>query len=228
MAGIEDVDAEFIGESGGPVGPFTGHEGIDAFPGCIADFGSGAARHDPDISAGIGAAGQEDRGGTGGLGEALGEDFAGDPGGGSKSDALSLGFEEGAEMLEAECAGEKGAVAETRMGIERQMRTVDCEVAFHESADQFVAWTGPRMGGAPEKSVMDDKKLGLSLDGSSDGDESGIHRGGDASDGARVLDLESVHGAVPVLEFRGAEEAVRMLDQGWKRYGTHGEREQSR
>ena len=43
------------------------------------------------------------------------------------------------------CGGEPGIIAQTRMRIERQMRTVDGEVVFDEQPEQFVFLARPRM-----------------------------------------------------------------------------------
>jgi hypothetical protein len=70
--------------------------------------------------------------------------------------------------------------------------------------------------------VVDDEQLGTGIRGESEGGESGIDGGGDARDWAGILDLETVDGAVPVLEGVNPEGAVAALDEALEWDMAHG------
>jgi len=51
MAAVKNVDAQLLGERGGPVRAFAGDEGVHAFSGCHRKAVAGAAGDDPDFFA---------------------------------------------------------------------------------------------------------------------------------------------------------------------------------
>ena len=84
------------------------------------------------------------------------------------------------ETAEPQGFGEEDIVAESRMGIQRQMSAIDGQIAVEQSFEQKILRARPRMGGSPEKAVMDDQQIGPGTDGFADRRERGIDRGGDS------------------------------------------------
>src|SRR5581483_4899960 len=93
--------------------------------------------------------------------EQIAEIVAANHASGFPSQKAALFEKERLEILEPERAAEERVVAELRMSIERQMRTVNGEVAFHERANQchFLARPGNRR--APKQSVMREQQIRL-------------------------------------------------------------------
>ena len=69
--------------------------------------------------------------------------------------------------------------------------------------------------------MMHDQQVCFRHNGHFDGREAGVHGGGDSRYGARVLDLQSVHRAVVVLDLARAQQGIAVSDDGGERNFRH-------
>ncbi len=214
MAGVKDVQAEFLGEGVGPVGAFAGDEGIDPGGGGEFEVAPGSAGDDTDAAAEVRASGDELGRRAGGAGETLAQFLAGKAGATLQPDGLAVAGEEGGGLFQAEGGAELGIIAELGMGIERQVGTVDGEVVGDQEVQQFVILAGPGLAGIPEEAVVHKEQIGADIDGHLRGGEAGVHGGGDFGDGAGVLDLQTVGGPTVITDLGGAQEGVALFDEG--------------
>ena len=117
-----------------------------------------------------------------------------------EADGLAVGQEKRFEIFQAERGAKLRVIAEFRMRVERQVRTVNRQIVFDQQPEQFVFFPRPRMRRRPEQSVMDDEQIRLGGDGEFDRGEAGIHGGGDAGDRAAIVHLQSVRRAVVIAD----------------------------
>ena len=118
--------------------------------------------------------------------------------------------EKGLEFLEAERGAQLRVVAQSRVGVQRQMRTVNGQIAFDEQCQQLAAPARPRHGRRPEQAVMDDEQIGPGGRRQLEGGEGAVHRGGDLGDRAGVFHLQAVDRAVPVVKRCGTQASLAM------------------
>ena len=131
-----------------------------------------------------------------------------------QSDVLTLFEEERFELTKAEGFRKLGVVPELRMGIEREMGTVNSEVVIEKPFQKLITFTRPRMRRSPEKAVMNDQKVGTCFDCFGDGCCARIYGGRYPADGAVVLHLQAICRTRPVGELLGFERSIAVFDDG--------------
>ncbi len=191
---------------------FAGDEGVHSFLRRPLQFLARAAAHDADVPANLRSTRQQLDLAADGTPQSFDQVGARDPGVRPEAKALFFREKERAKLLQAQRGAEEGVVAEPGMRIEREVRTVNREVVVQQLAEQLVVRARPGMRPAPEQTVMDDQEVGARVDGEADRRQTRVHRGGDARDGASVLDLQSVDGAFVIVELARAQEAVAITD----------------
>ena len=100
------------------------------------------------------------------------------------------------------------------MRVERQVRTVDGQIVFHQQPEQFVSFARPWMRRRPEQSVMHDEQIRFGGDGEFDRGKAGVHGGGDFGDRSPAIHLQSVGRAVVITDGFRAEQLVAMFNNG--------------
>ena len=194
--------------------PFAGDEGIHAFRRRLFQAVARAAAHDADPAADGGAGGDEARRAAGGLPQAFGQVCPREAGLGLKPEVQSVVEVEGAQLSEAQRRAEAGVVAEAGMRVQRQMGTVNRQVMLQQAAQQLVAGAGPGMRRRPKKPVMHQQQVRPGGDRQPGRGQARVHRRGDPSDGAAVLDLEAVGGAFVILHPGRLQHPVAVADNG--------------
>jgi hypothetical protein len=222
VAAVQDVQPEFFGRGVGPVRAFAGDEGVHAFLRRQFELGAGAACHHADATACGRAAGQQFDRVPQNPGEALDQCVARFACAGLESEPRAAVEEEWFEPAKAEGGAEPGVVAELRMRVERQVGAVEGEIGAEQELHLSEPDPGPGLRGIPEEAVVDQEQVGPNGGGAADGGEAGIDGGGDARDGALVFDLQSIYGAVPILEATGLQQAIAVGNDSGERDGYHG------
>ena len=190
---------------------FAGDECVHAFIRRQFQTVTRAAGHDPDAPADFRTAGNDSRFRAGRARELRGEFLAGNPGARLKTYGLAVGDEKRPQIFQPERGAKLRVVAEPGMRIERQVRTVNRQVVFHQQPEQLIFFARPRMRRRPEQSVMDDEQIRFGGDGEFHGGEAGVHRRRDARDSAGVPGLQAIDRAVVIADFFGAEQNDRSV-----------------
>ena len=99
-------------------------------------------------------------------------------------------------------------VAQARVSVEREMRTINGQIVLEQQRQQFIACASPGMTRVPEQSMMRNQQVGLRSDCQLHRRQVRVHGGGNASDGPLVFHLQTVCCAVPIVELAGAQHAV--------------------
>ena len=202
VAGKEGVLAPLLGEVVSLQGGFAAEVDIEAFAGGVINALGGAAGADADGVDDFAAVvkTREPRGLERVL-HGLGEGVAGERRGEEACDTnhLPVIVHEGTGAGEAQESGDLGVVAETRVGIEREVDGVEREVATEGvGKDATIEAVNAGEAVAPGDAVVDDKHLGAEGVGGGESFEAGVNGDSEAGDGALVLDLETVMGGVAV------------------------------
>ena len=100
------------------------------------------------------------------------------------------------------------------MSVERKVRTVDGEVVFEQKTEQFIPFAGPWMRRPPEQTVMDQEEICARSHCEPDGCQACVNGGGDTTDCPAILDLESVHRTIVILNCCSVQNPVAVLNDG--------------
>src|SRR6266571_3585671 len=201
--------------------PFARDEGVHSFLRRPFQFLARAAAHHADAPAKLRSAGQQLDLAADGPPQPFDQVGAREPRVRLEAKALVFREKERTKPLQTQRGAEEGVVAEPGMRIEREVRTIDREVVVQQTAEQLVVRPRPGMRPAPEQAVMDDQEVGARVDGEADRRQTRVHRGGDPRDRAPVLDLQSVDGALVIVELARAQEAVAVADDFKQGEGCH-------
>ena len=214
MAAVKDIQAQFLRQRVSPMRPFAGDERVHAFLRGLFQLRARAAGHHADAFACRAASGYHERFRTGGALQSPRQLRERNFGLGLEPDVLAVAEEERAQVLQPERGAKPRVVAQLRMRVQRQMRTVNRQIVFQQQPQQFVAPAGPWMGRRPEQPVMRDQQVRPGRDGQFHRRQARVHRGGDARDAAAVLRLQPVHRAVIVADGLRAKNPVQVTDDG--------------
>jgi len=118
-----------------------------------------------------------------------------------ETNGLAVGDKKRPQIFKPKRGAELRIVPEPGMRIQRQVRTINRQIVFHEQPEQFVFFARPRMRWRPEQSVMHNHQIRPGGDGEFHGGETGIHRRRNARDRAGVPGLQTVHRAVVIPIF---------------------------
>jgi hypothetical protein len=208
VAAVKNIQARILGQRVGPMRAFSGDKGVHPFPGRDFQLRPRPAGHDADSPAPGRTAGQK----HGRTAQNFGQFCRKVP---ARNFLPRLPADEAAffkkkrlEILEAERGAQLRVVAQARVGVQRQMRTVHGQIAFDQQRQHLAAPARPRHGRRPKQAVMDDEKIGPGRRRQLEGGEGGVHGGGDARDRAGVFHLQTVDRSLPVGKRFGTKDSL--------------------
>ena len=227
MAAIKNVQAQFLGERKRPMGPFAGDERVHAFARRLPQLTARSAGHHPDAPANVRSSGQHLRRCLQRPMQLSGQCLAVQTRFRFVTNESALLEKKRLAILQSERQAELRVIAQARMSVERQMRTVNGQIVFEQQRQQLVTSPSPRMTRVPKQSVMHNQQVRLRRDRQLHGRATRVHGGGNAGDRAPVFHLQPVHRAVPIVERRGVQESIAMPHNGGETRCWHG-RDQSK
>ena len=132
VATVKNVQSELFGQSIGPMRAFACNESVDSFRSGELEFGTRASGYDSDASADFRPGRDHERGGTENKSQFLRQLCARDSALSLKTDMLTVIEKERFRILQPESCTQLDVIAEFRMKIQGQMRTVNREVVFQK------------------------------------------------------------------------------------------------
>src|SRR6266516_2097531 len=203
------------------MGPFAGDERVHAFARRLFQFAARAASHQPDAPANIRSAGQQLWRRLQRLLQSSGQFLAIQTSFRFVANESAFLEEKRLAPLQGQRPAELRVVAQARVSVEREMRTINGQIVFEQQRQQLIARARPGMTRIPEQSMMHDQQVRSGSDSQLHGGEARVHGGGNAADRASVFHLQTVHCAIPIVKRRGVQQTVAMAHDVNETLGWH-------
>ena len=227
VAAIKNIHSQFLGQGERPVRSLAGDEGVHAFARRLFQSTARAAGHHADAPANLRPAGQQPGRHLQRPAQSLRQFRAFQTSPRLATNESAFFEEKRLALLQSQGGAKPRVVAQARMRVERQVRTVNRQIVLQQQPQQFVTFPGPRMARTPKQPVMNQQQVGLGRDGEPDRGQARVHRRGQARDRAAVFHLQPVDRPFPITEFIRAQQPIAMAHQRGQRnvrHGRHGNR----
>lgn len=159
MAAVKNVQAQILGQRVGMMRAFSGDKCIHPFVRRNFQTGPRAAGHDANSPALRRTAGQQKRRSAQNFGQPIRQFPAQNFLARLPADESAFFKKERLEFSEAERGAQLRVVAQARVGIQRQMRTVHGQVVFDEQGQHLAALTRPGHRRRPKQAVMNNEQI---------------------------------------------------------------------
>src|SRR2546427_8095466 len=210
MTAIENVQAQFFGERKCPMGSFTGDERVHAFKRRLFQLAARAACHYPDVPANVRSSGQQLRGRLQCPVQSPSQFLAFQTRFRFVTNEPAFLEEKRPARLQGQRPAKLRVVAQSRVSVQREMRTVNGQIVFEQQCQQLVTRARPRMTRVPEQSVVHNQQVRPRRGSQLHGGAARVHGGGNAADRATVFHLQTVCRAIPIVELGGAQQTIAM------------------